>query len=289
MNGSESTNTFKPRQAFAPTPQLYDELVGDAMKDLAKATITEIPPIGPGSVILDAGCGTGAGTAAIIESLGPGVAAHISIKGTDIDKNALSVYEARANEKSWPVEAVQADSGKLDIFSDATFTHALNNISLHFLPDDGVPAVREMYRTLKPGGFAMFNSWASIPNMAPLRAANRQTRPEGSPDIRGGTDKWEDGDFLKSVIEQGGFSRDKISIVQRDVYVTAVPVDRYVRLLWSFIGGTTSVGWLESDEERWDEALDIIKVELSKTEGYQELEDGRLRLKFVANIATATR
>jgi hypothetical protein len=60
-------------------------------------------------------------------------------------------------------------------------------------------------------------------------------------------------------------------------------------MLWSFIGGTTAAGWIESDEERWDEAIAIIKDELRKTDGFTELEDGKMILKFVANIAVATK
>ena len=58
-------------------------------------------------------------------------------------------------------------------------------------------------------------------------------------------------------------------------------------MLWSFVEGTTAVYWFESDEEQWEEAPDVLKFELRKTDGYEELEDGKLRLKFVASIAVA--
>lgn len=45
-------------------------------------------------------------------------------------------------------------------------------------------------------------------------------------------------------------------------------------MLWSFIGGTTSVGWLESDEDNWSQAVDIVKEEPHQTDGFQLLEDG---------------
>jgi hypothetical protein len=43
MNMAESNITFVPKQAFAPTPELYDELVADGMEKLAEATLTQIP------------------------------------------------------------------------------------------------------------------------------------------------------------------------------------------------------------------------------------------------------
>jgi ubiquinone/menaquinone biosynthesis C-methylase UbiE len=287
MNNSESTKSFKPPQALAPTPQLYDELVGDGMEKLAAATVAEMMPIGPASVILDVGCGTGAGTAVIVNAVG-----HdnpVTIKGVDINTGALEVYKAKAAEHQWPAEAIAADASKLADFPDATLTHAIGTALLFALPEDGVPAVKEVYRTLKPGGAAAFNSWAYVPSMEPLRAASRRTRPDGTPEIRGAMDKWEDAEFLKETIAKGGFAEDKIVLVKRDVHVTATTMERFARMLWSFIGGTTAAGWLESDVDRWDEAVGIIEAGLRRTDGFEELEDGRLRLKFVANIAVATK
>ena len=63
MNHPESKNTFVPKQAIAPTPELYDELVGDGMENLAKATVAAaFGSIPDSAVIHDNGCGTGAGT-----------------------------------------------------------------------------------------------------------------------------------------------------------------------------------------------------------------------------------
>lgn len=287
MNNPESNKTYKPKQALAPTPQLYDELVGDGMESLAKTTIAEMPPFPSGSVILDDGCGTGAGAAAIVAQVG-GDTSGLTIKGVDINENAIALYNQKAASNNWPAEATREDAQALSM-TDSTFSHAIGTAFLFVLPNDGVPALKEIYRTLKPGGIAALNSWAYVPNMQPVRVAAKHTRPEGTPIPRGGTDKWEDPDFLRRVIQEAGFSKDKITLTKRDVYVTTTSVDRYANMLWSFIGGTTTAGWLESDEVKWDEAIQIIKEELRKSTGYKELEGGRLQLKFVANIAVATK
>jgi hypothetical protein len=126
--------------------------------------------------------------------------------------------------------------------------------------------------------------------MDPIRAASKRTRPEGTPEIRGGLDKWEDAESLRSVIRQSGFMKDKITLNKRNIHVTTTAsINHYATMLWSFIGGTTAVCWLESDEEKWNEVIEIIKTELRKTDGFKELEGGRLQLKFVANIAIATK
>ena len=179
MNNSESVNNFVPKQALAPTPQLYDELVGDSMEKLPKASLAKIPPILTGAVIHDNGCGTGAGTAAIVDAIA-GTTMEVSIKGTDTNDQALEIYNRSAVDKSWLAEALKMDSQKLSFPAD-TFSHSIGNALLFVLPNDGIDALKETYRTLKPGGTVVVNSWAYAPNMEPLQTAAKVTRPPGTP------------------------------------------------------------------------------------------------------------
>jgi ubiquinone/menaquinone biosynthesis C-methylase UbiE len=197
------------------------------------------------------------------------------------------VYGKKVAEHDWPAQALHADAQNISSILDATFSHAVGTALLFVLPSDGVPALKEIYRTLRPGGISVFNSWAYVPTMQPIRIAAQRTRPEGTQLPRSGTDKWEDPAFLKRVIVEGGFSEDKIRLAKRDVYATTSHLDRYAEMLWSFIGGTSEAGWLEEDEERWPEAIEIIKEELRKSDGCEELDGERLRLKFIANVAVA--
>jgi hypothetical protein len=50
-----------------------------------------------------------------------------------------------------------------------------------------------------------------------------------------------------------------------------------------------SAGWSKQGEERWNEAVEIPKQELRKTEGFKILEDGGTVIRFVINVATAAR
>jgi hypothetical protein len=83
-NQPESNNAFVSRQALAPTPQLYDELVGDKMENLANISINELTLIDKGSVILDDGCGTGAGTAAVIKSMSSDVLSTLNPEASTV-------------------------------------------------------------------------------------------------------------------------------------------------------------------------------------------------------------
>ncbi|PMD42035.1 S-adenosyl-L-methionine-dependent methyltransferase [Hyaloscypha variabilis F] len=286
MNNPESQNQFVPKQAIAPTPELYDELVIDCMEKLAAATVSHLTPFPNGAKIHDNGCGTGAATAAIMSFISP--AAKISINGTDINSRAIEIYKRQAAEKHWPATAVPMDSTALSYASEL-FTHSIGNALLFVLPNDGVDAVKEVYRTLKPGGIAALNSWAYQPNMEPIQVAAQSTRPAGTPLPRQGMDKWLQAEFLQSVVEKGGFERQKIKMVQSEVFVELGDLNRYATMLWSFIGGTSAVGWLESDEQKWEEAITVVKKELKKSQGTRLLDGGKMQLRFVANIAIATK
>lgn len=286
MNGPEAVIKFVPKQVIASTPQLYDELVGECFNSLAKVSLT-FTPIADGAVIHDIGCGTGVGTAAVVEAIS-GKSLNVSIKGTDINEGALKVYREKAAKDNWPAEATNENANALS-FKDDIFSLTLANAFIFVLPNDGLDMVKEVYRTLKPGGKAIFNTWKYVPNFLPIQAASKATRPEGSPLPRAGSEKWSNPEYFQSVIEQGGFEKDKIVVENSPVFIHTAEMDLYANQLWSFIGGTTSVGWLRSDEENWDKAIEVVKQEVRKSEGYEELPGGRNRLRFVANIVIATK
>jgi ubiquinone/menaquinone biosynthesis C-methylase UbiE len=128
------------------------------MENLAKVTVAETTSIGLGSIILDDGCGTGAGTAAIIDTVGIDTAFRLLITAVDINEDALDLYKQKAAQYKWPAEAIKGDAGKLDTIADSTFTHAIGTALLFVLPEDGIPTIKEIYRTLKPSGITALNS-----------------------------------------------------------------------------------------------------------------------------------
>ncbi|KAJ3544249.1 hypothetical protein NM208_g3156 [Fusarium decemcellulare] len=283
MNHPASENKFTPKQALSPTPELYGEIVGDGMEQLAAASMSCIDPLSEGAVLHDVGCGLGAATAAAVENAGSN---KVSIKGTDINDDCLNLYRQATTKNVWPAEALHMDAAAMD-FPDDTFSHSVGNALLFVLPNDGIDAMKEMYRTLKPGGLAVVNTWAYLPTMPAIHGAALKTRPEGTQLPRQGLEKWEDADFLKEIVLKGGFSPDKVTLAKRDVYVTVGELRHFSEMLWSFIGGTSSVGWLQSDEENWERAVEIVMEELQKTDGYQRVDDLHSKIKFEANIIVA--
>lgn len=84
-----------------------------------------------------------------------------------------------------------------------------------------------------------------MPNKEPIQTAAKATRPSGPPLPRDGLQKWASAEFL----------------------CTTTELTRLATMLWSVIGGTTETGWIKSDEESWEEAIEIIKDGLRKTDG----------------------
>jgi hypothetical protein len=95
--------------------------------------------------------------------------------------------------------------------------------------------------------------------MDPIQVAAKATRPAETPLPRQGKHKWAQAESLQGVVEKGGFEKEKITLVKVDVYVTTSEITRYATMLWSFVGRTSVVGWLKSDEEDWDRAVDVLK------------------------------
>ncbi|KAF2179280.1 hypothetical protein K469DRAFT_716542 [Zopfia rhizophila CBS 207.26] len=74
-------------------------------------------------------------------------------------------------------------------FPAGTFTHSIGNALLFVLSNDGIDALKEMYRTLRPVGIAAVNSWAYMPNMEPIQVAAKTTRLARTPLPRQGMEK----------------------------------------------------------------------------------------------------
>ncbi|KAJ4252832.1 hypothetical protein NW762_010738 [Fusarium torreyae] len=286
MNNSLSDRKFAPRQALTPTPALYQEIVGDGMEQLAAVSISCLDSFETSEIIAhDVGCGLGAATAALV------VRTHsenLTIKGSDIDKGAVESYRQNIAQKNWPAEVFEMDASALK-FGDETFTPTIANALIFTLPNDGIDAMKEIYRTLKPGGIAVVNSWAYTPTVPAIQAASKKTRPAGTPLPRQGLEKWEDADFLRDAVIKGGFSPDKVTLLKRNVDGTIGDLGHFSTMMWSFVGGTSTAGWLESDEEHWDTAVNALEEVLTLSEGYEKLDGGRNKIRFVANIAVATK
>ena len=103
------------------------------------------------TVVLDAGCGTGSYSNALLDYVG-------RIEAVDMNPGML---EVAGRKLAWAGDRISFQSSKIDElpFEDATLDGVMINQVLHHLPDDpseGFPAHRRVFqefaRVLKPGG-----------------------------------------------------------------------------------------------------------------------------------------
>ncbi|MBU6438790.1 MAG: class I SAM-dependent methyltransferase [Betaproteobacteria bacterium] len=108
--------------------------------------LLELAGVGPGSRVLDVGCGTGS---LVLESVRAGAAQAI---GVDASPDMLGIARRKAMRAGWGATFTQASAEDLPC-ADASCDVVFNTIMLHHLPQPArLQCAREMRRVLKPGG-----------------------------------------------------------------------------------------------------------------------------------------
>lgn len=218
----------------------------------------------------------------------------ILIKATDVADQALTAYTIAADKRGaeeWPASAWETRKmNACDLaFDDESFTHSLMSLVVGALPNRGIGAMEQVFRTLKPGGIAIINWWSYLPNIAALRAASEATRLSDTPRMLAIAEDWSAED-LRRTMEAAGFAAENVAVHEINVPISCPDgVRQFSFMLWSFLGGSTSAGWLQSDEEYWDEAIAILDNKFRESDNFEEFEDGSAQLVFKAVIAVATK
>jgi hypothetical protein len=145
-----------------------------------------------------------------------------------------------------------------------------------------------MHRTLKTGGTLIVNCFAYNPHLDAAREASRSTRGGRTLPAWDSFEHWQDPKFIAGILEAGGFEKGAVKVQQREIFANVGDFDRHASLTWSF-RGMLNAGWSKQDKERWDEAVEILKQELRKTEGFKILEDDSTMIRFLTNAATVAK
>ena len=154
----------------ATSAEAYERSMGRWSARLAEAMLDALA-LPAGAAVLDAGCGTGALSAAISRRDG---AARIT--GVDLSEAFLASARVRVPAGRFMV----GDVTRLDLPDDA-FDAALSLLVLQFVSDRAA-AVAELARVVKPGGLVAAAMWDFTGGFAFLRAfvdTVAATEPEG--------------------------------------------------------------------------------------------------------------
>jgi ubiquinone/menaquinone biosynthesis C-methylase UbiE len=169
------------------------------------------------AVVLDAGCGTGSYSDALLHYVG-------RIEAVDLNPGML---EVASRKLSWAGGRVSFHSARIDAlpFEDATLDGVMINQVLHHLPDDaseGFPAhrgaFREFARVLKPGGVLTVSTCSQeqlrdgywhyhlIPEAADA-LRSRYVPLDELIEILEDSEEWRDGDSVWSLVDEARLKR----------------------------------------------------------------------------------
>jgi ubiquinone/menaquinone biosynthesis C-methylase UbiE len=185
------------------------------MKDIASQLLHLPPQVTSSSVIHDNACGPGIVTGQILSLPEFADGKQLpKIHATDISAAMIRALMSRAVRDAWPhgvVKAEAMDSMDLCGIKSETFTHSYMAAAIFIVPD-ATEALKEVWRTLKPGGVAFVTSFEDLEYMEIFRDANKAVRSEAAPLKSPFSEEWSTEKKLRDVVEGGGFESGNVEI-----------------------------------------------------------------------------
>ncbi|KAI9673147.1 MAG: hypothetical protein M1817_003009 [Caeruleum heppii] len=256
----------------------YERSTGGCTRELARYLVELSPPIKEPSKILDNACGTGIVTEEIFQHATPRQVpptAH-TFHAVDVAPPMISNVQASSAARGWTnVHAEVMDAHDLT-FPDDTFALSYTNLGILFCAEP-VRAATHVYRTLAPGGTAYLTTWSQLGYLPHLRAIEKTVRPDLPRWKLPIADPWFTAEYLREVLEKGGFSADQIEITTKEVNFSgpnAAELAETIGKTFSFV----MHGWTDEDKTKF------VPVFL---ENMSEEEQREARFKMVAFVAVA--
>ncbi|GAB3389837.1 class I SAM-dependent methyltransferase [Lysobacter fragariae] len=153
-------------RAWVETQSLLDQLF-EPFQDL----LVDAASVGPGSRVLDIGCGTGSTTLAVARRLGVG---GLCI-GVDISEPMIAAARARAEQEGTPASFIRANAGN-HAFEPASFDRLISRFGVMFF-DDPIGAFANLRRAAKNDAGFHFIAWRSASENPFMTTAERAALP----------------------------------------------------------------------------------------------------------------
>jgi SAM-dependent methyltransferase len=161
-------------QVSTDAAEVYESCFVPAIFGAWAGPVADAAGIGAGDKVLDVGCGTGVlAREALRRAGGEG-----QVVGLDLNEGMLAVAARTEPGVAWR----SGDAASLP-FEDTSFDVVVSQFALMYFPDR-VAALREMWRTLAPGGRLAVAAWAAIDRARGYQilvdVAARQCGPEAA-------------------------------------------------------------------------------------------------------------
>ena len=194
----------------------YEHRVGHACRAVAAHIpdlLTGLPSTQP--IILDNACGTGAATEEVIKAL-PSARVY-AVDAVPPMVEAMKAIVAADPQLQAHVAEVEMMNGQELRYEDDRFDASITNFGIFFFPEPVVGA-RQVYRTLKPGGRAVFTLWKEFGFKPVLWEVQRRVGPMNPLTELPLMEPWCDGTLLRQTLQDGGFTSVEMTTVTEGMW-----------------------------------------------------------------------
>jgi SAM-dependent methyltransferase len=139
-------------QVSTDAAEVYESCFVPAIFGAWAGPVADAAEVRRGDRVLDVGCGTGVLGREALRRVGE----EGQVAGVDLNKGMLAVAARTEPDITWR----RGDAASLP-FEDASFDVVVSQFALMYFPDR-VASLREMWRTLAPGGRLAVAAWAPI-------------------------------------------------------------------------------------------------------------------------------
>lgn len=220
-------------EIFNDWPEKYDQWfetpLGRLIKGYESKLILRMLTPEPGEMILDAGCGTGIFTAAILE-----VGARVV--GLELALTMLRRALDRCGDQLF--QPVIGDMRRLPIV-DATFDKAVSITAIEFIQDAKI-AIEELFRVTKPGGSVVV---ATLNALSPWARRREEAAQKGHPLFRSAV--FRSPDAMKGLSSVEGIVQTAIHFEKNDDLDNAPELEKSGRERGLNTGAFLAICWIK--------------------------------------------
>ncbi|RYP69613.1 hypothetical protein DL769_005233 [Monosporascus sp. CRB-8-3] len=195
----------------------YEGFAGKTSTRLAAVALSALPlsTYDASSHFLDSACGPGIVTKLLlspspeyVDVSGLPINPPPRVTGIDIAPSMVAQFTTNISTYGWSTaEGLVQDSGDLSRFKDGEFDTVVMNLGIFSLSEPEAGAA-EMYRVLKPGGYAVITTWKQRRPAGLLQSVVDVIRPGSVKKPMYLDPAWETREKLEEVMKAGGFSVD---------------------------------------------------------------------------------
>lgn len=201
----------------------YESGTGGATRKIARECVNMAPNLTSESVVHDNACGPAIVTSVIMsKNIRP------IIHATDFSSGMVGVAKEISQANGWDNVKCEEMDGQNLSFQDDFFTHSFSCLGVFLFPDSK-KGVAEMYRTLRPNGWACFSSmkdpvWPSVAERV-YKARN----PDGEKSLQLiQTPGWNEKASIEGILSGAGFRNVSVTEVSATFQYADVATGRSI-------------------------------------------------------------